>query len=362
MPKGLGLTPKPSGPRPQGTTSTFAAGMMLLKAYLGSGLLAMPYGLQCGGLWGSIIALSVLASASNFTLKLFIKLKVATMEQRRQQQQAAGGGGGYHALGAGEGADAGGGGGGGGGGGAAGGGGSPPGRGASNSLLGDDALADMEQQDVTMTPTKGRLAKLRGGEAAGQHDIGGPVTLEHIGRYAYGRVGARCMQVVMVISNVGVAVSYILFVGDTLADLVTGGHDPADSNGWVVLVGGITVNYFTLMLVPPMAALSQLRDMSKLAFSSLLGNVALLVVILMVCYLSGGKIQSGVSYSGLKPSTFPLFFGITIFSFSMHGVILGIEDGMRHKEELPRTCNICAVVVTSIYSLFGAVGFAGYRR
>jgi len=89
--------------------------------------------------------------------------------------------------------------------------------------------------------------------------------------------------------------------------------------------------------------------------------VALLVVILMVCYLSGGKIQGGVTYSGIKPSTFPLFFGITIFSFSMHGVILGIEDGMKHKEELPRTCNICAVVVTSIYSLFGAVGFAGYR-
>ena len=55
--------------------SSFAAGMMLLKSYLGSGLLAVPYAFDCGGLEASIVGIVLLAAISNHTLKMMIKLK-----------------------------------------------------------------------------------------------------------------------------------------------------------------------------------------------------------------------------------------------------------------------------------------------
>ena len=50
----------PTAPR----IGSFAAAMMLLKSYLGSGLLAVPYAFDCGGMEASIIGIFLLAAIS----------------------------------------------------------------------------------------------------------------------------------------------------------------------------------------------------------------------------------------------------------------------------------------------------------
>ena len=56
--------------------SAGAAMANLLKSYLGTGLLAIPFAARCSGLWTAVIGLAVLAFFSNHTMKLLVTMKV----------------------------------------------------------------------------------------------------------------------------------------------------------------------------------------------------------------------------------------------------------------------------------------------
>ena len=320
----------PTAPR----IGSFAAAMMLLKSYLGSGLLAVPYAFDCGGMEASIIGIFLLAAISNHTLKMMITLKCEVQARMRH--------------------------------------------------VADDKIRDITIHRRAATDSAAIVAKDESEAGAAKepllHDAR-PTTKEQststdrhatensstidvkvIGGHAMGTTGESLSLAALVISNLGIAISYVIFVGNTLADAFQGGHT-AGSGDWVTSVGSLTINLFTLLMFPLLLGLCSLKDMSKLGASSALGNVALLVVVIMVLYYSGGEISSQTgSLAAVRVSTFPLFFGISVFSFAMHGVILSLHETMAQPELLPRICDGIAVLVCIVYATFGAVGYAGYRN
>jgi amino acid permease len=79
----------------------------------------------------------------------------------------------------------------------------------------------------------------------------------------------------------------------------------------------------------------------------------------MVTVYAGREIVPHTHYPFLELRTFPLFFGIAVFSFAMHGVILSIDESAQNKEFLPRVMDWTVVLVVAVYLTFGAVGYAG---
>jgi amino acid permease len=190
-----------------GNSSDFAVFMILLKSYLGTGLLAIPYAVECGGLWSATIGLAVLATASNFTMKMLIRLKRHVEADRIQSSKEP--------------------------------------------LLGEDS----DETD----------ALLDSGE--------GPLTFMDLGEFAMGSSGRIAAKAAMLTTNIGISVGYLMFVANTLADAIQGNHTEKPLVDEVV--GSIKFNLMTIIVLPVLILLCQIRDIQKLSFSSLLGNFSL---------------------------------------------------------------------------------------
>jgi amino acid permease len=62
-------------------TSTTLTFFNLTKAFLGTGLLVIPYGARCGGQWLSFVGIVVIALGANTTLKMLIRTKHHLLKQ-----------------------------------------------------------------------------------------------------------------------------------------------------------------------------------------------------------------------------------------------------------------------------------------
>jgi proton-coupled amino acid transporter len=62
-------------------TSTTLTFFNIIKAFLGTGLLVIPYGARCGGMWLSFVGIILLGFSSNFTLKMLVRTKREILKQ-----------------------------------------------------------------------------------------------------------------------------------------------------------------------------------------------------------------------------------------------------------------------------------------
>ena len=56
------------------SVSTPRTGLNLIKAFLGAGLLAVPFAVSCAGIWLGVIFVGVLTILSNHTLKMLVTM------------------------------------------------------------------------------------------------------------------------------------------------------------------------------------------------------------------------------------------------------------------------------------------------
>ena len=175
------------GPPASSLTSTRMTFINLLKAYLGTGLLAMPYAVQCAGLWVGVGGILFLCFISNHTLKMIVEMKRKIVADGRPS------------LGSGEAVALGGGGGGGGGGG----------------VDSPQTHTQQHQQQHHHRPS------MSGAGSGGLEDFNiddPPLKYEDIGEHACGRPGRIVSVASMLITNVGISIGYIVFVAETLLE------------------------------------------------------------------------------------------------------------------------------------------------
>ena len=291
-----GLAVRPGG------VSTALTLLSLVKAYLGTGLLAMPYAARCAGLWVCVAGVLFLAFISNHTLKLLIEMKRHILADKAHQLLPPGGG--------------------------------------------DDP----------------------GGRSSDVDDA--EVTYEDIGEAALGKWGRRLATVAMVVTNMGISIGYIVFCADTLLDTVNvasgGGNvtEQLDASLDPGTGGPLRFNLLTLTFLPLVGGLGLLRSMRRLAFVSMVGNVAIMSAICVVMYYSIDRISLD-GFGEVAPArieTLPLFFGITMFGFTLHGVVLPLEGSMSQPAHVHRVLTAGVVMVALIYSAFAAFGYSAFSN
>ena len=254
----------------------------MIKAYLGSGLLAIPYAFRCGGFLSGTIGLLLLALISNTTLKMLIWM-------RRRFSAAE-----------------------------------------------------------------------------------GEVTFSLIGEYSTGVWGRRLALFAEIATNVGIAVGYLIFIGNT-ALIVLGAKASDDDDDNVTLhnkwldsgSGSLHLNLIIVACAIPLILFAQLRSMQKMGFVSILGNAAVMSAIIVVTYTS----ISTVSWDDfpsfpnrhidwtIRLTKMPYFFGIAMFSFTIHGIVLPIEASMQHPEDAYKMFDRCTLFVALSYVVFGGTFF-----
>lgn len=265
----------------EGNVSTRTAYANVIKAYLGSGLLAIPYAFRCGGFLSGTIGLLVLALISNTTLKMLIWM-------RR------------------------------------------------------------------------RFAVSKSGEE---------ITFSSIGMYSTGKWGRRLALFAELATNVGIAIGYLVFIGNTA--LIVLGVKSSDSDDdefqihheWLDSgTGSFHLNLIIVACAVPLFLFSQLRSMRKMGFVSIMGNFAVAFAIIVVTYTSISTV-SWNEFPSFPPNRdvdwtirlakMPYFFGIAMFSFTIHGIVLPIEASMKHPEDAYKMFDRCTLFVALSYVVFG---------
>lgn len=120
-----------------------------------------------------------------------------------------------------------------------------------------------------------------------------------------------------------------------------------------------------LACLPFLVAFSLLKHLKQLAYVALAADVmnfSGLAIVYMTDFalidLSSSASQS-VNWLGVASSV-PFFFGIASYCFSGIGMVLPLENAMRHKPHFPRILIATVVLIGSIYATFGISGYLAF--
>jgi len=335
--------------------------MNIVKAYIGS---ALPYASKCAGVYASLIGLAVLAFLSNYTMVMLMKMKrqlISEKETQRLLVDPASDGVQPHAPDSPssrftsspkfqKGVK-----------GAAGGDGSAPRRSSASSARAhkNGIINNGRDHSTSISASSSASASDAESQVLTASNKERPLTsskdmsYEQIAYYALGPLGRSISVFAIVSSNLGISVGYTLFVGKTIASAL--------SSSLIKHVGGLDINYAVLMVLPLVILLCMPRTTRYLAFFSTLGNLTTLFVLGVVVGYSSSNIDGSMHFEFIRISTLPTFFGISVFAFTLHGVILSIEDGMQSPEDGPKVMSAATTTVGLIYMVFSFIGFAAYQ-
>ena len=276
---------------------TCRTSLNLLKAYLGTGLLTIPFAISCSGLYLGVIGVGLMTFLASHTMKMLVQMK-------RHIEKIVDSG-------------------------------------------------DMSKFASTAGPRR-------------------EITYEDIGMFACGVWGKRLSVWAMLLTNVGTVIGYMIFAGSTTihaAEVIEYPQPVNVTDSYVYPTlnphthKGLRVDLFLLAFIPILGLLSLLRTMKKLAFVSIFGTLCIVFAIAAVVFNDELYIhKNGVSKEivDYNFSALPTFFGIAVFSFSIHGVVLSIVGPMERPQDTYPVMNACSILVGIIYCGFGYFGYGAF--
>ncbi|XP_018329905.1 proton-coupled amino acid transporter-like protein CG1139 isoform X2 [Agrilus planipennis] len=148
---------------------------------------------------------------------------------------------------------------------------------------------------------------------------------------------------------------YVVFIADSIQQLI---HHYLKTN-W-------PLTYYMLLLLIPLVLICQVRELKYLVPFSFSANVCLVVTFTITLYYvfvdlpEAGDLQMMGSFSQL-----PLFFSTVIFAIEGIGVVMPVENNMKHPHHFlgcPGVLNIAMFIITSIFTLIGFCGYLKYEK
>ena len=286
----------------------------ITKAYLGGGAVLLPEAILFGGFVLGPAAILTLAFVLNHTMKLLIRMQaaVAAVEKQREGVQVRDDD-------------------------------------QQHTPLLDPAQQGEDQFESSTTDNFARHC-FNGSEVK--------IGVGSIGEFCYGKAGRIIVNTALLCTNIGIVISYINLNTESFQQVLFGEKDENVHYQVVLWSQGVLIS-FLCMLNP-----------KQLSFSSLLGNVAVVVTMVVVIVNSilfmenpdrnpitpNSKIYAAIGnkYISAVPNIF--------FSFVMHGTILSQFDGMQpsKRREAPRQLNNAAFLVSFSYAIFATVAYVAY--
>lgn len=156
-------------------------------------------------------------------------------------------------------------------------------------------------------------------------------TYGQIGRVCFGSIGSLVVESVLVFTQGGFCIAYLIFIGKNMSNLL-----PMLQSWHYILM--------TLIILFPMLLLRKLKYLSVL---SIISELALLVGMGIVFYYDAIYFQWS-SFQRIKLYDlwrYPVFFGITLFGFEGIGLALPIHGNMKRPRNFPRVLTVAMIII-----------------
>lgn len=169
-------------------------------------------------------------------------------------------------------------------------------------------------------------------------------TYGDLGQMAFGSPGRLAVDILILVSQTGCCVSYLIFLGQNVSSVVTGFTTRSAD--------------FIFILIFFQIFLASVRSLSSLAPFSIFADVCNVAAMVLVIK---DDLESSNNGFHLNPYTtlgaVPFAIGVAIYCFEGFGMTLTLEASMKTPEKFPRILALDFVAITSLYILFGFVGY-----
>ncbi|XP_067008859.2 proton-coupled amino acid transporter-like protein pathetic [Anabrus simplex] len=178
----------------------------------------------------------------------------------------------------------------------------------------------------------------------------GPKPLRSWSRFAKGFVNGALMA-----TYYSSSVVYTVFISVSVKQVVDY-HVPEEWH--------LNVRFYTLMFLVPLIGLALIRDLKGLVPVSAIANVCIIVGFAITLYYMFRDLPSIHDRELITyPSQYPLFFSTVVFAMEGIGVIMPVENSMKHPDHFlgcPGVLNISMTIVVAVYSVIGFFGYLKY--
>uniref|UniRef100_A0A1E1W9Z5 Amino acid transporter transmembrane domain-containing protein n=1 Tax=Pectinophora gossypiella TaxID=13191 RepID=A0A1E1W9Z5_PECGO len=126
----------------------------------------------------------------------------------------------------------------------------------------------------------------------------------------------------------------------------------------------LSASTYCALTLLPLVLISQIRNLKHLVPFSAIANVLIVVVFAITMYFVFVDLPSPSERDMVADiSQWPLFFSTVIFAMEGIGVVMPIENEMKHPQQFlgcPGVLNIAMVIVIALYGTFGFFGYVQY--
>lgn len=173
------------------------------------------------------------------------------------------------------------------------------------------------------------------------------------GLKVFGRVTQTIILLSLVLSQMGFASSYVVFVSANFTELTS----------LIWENSNYTIGFFILLQLVLFLPLSLTRKISKLGFTALIADVFIFFGLVYIYYESSSHlISSGVSpkISMFKSDTWSLFIGTAVFAYEGIGLLIPIQESMAEPEKFDKLLLSVMVIVTIVFTSLASISYLSF--
>ncbi|PNY27746.1 Vacuolar amino acid transporter 3 [Tolypocladium capitatum] len=174
-----------------------------------------------------------------------------------------------------------------------------------------------------------------------------------MGGILYGKWMRTIILASIVISQIGFVAAYTVFTAENLQAFIRAVSDCKTS---------ISIPMLILMQMVIFLPFSLLRDIGKLGFTALIADAFILIGLAYLFYydvltLSTEGLADIIMFN---QKDWTLFIGTAIFTFEGIGLIIPIQESMKHPQKFPRVLGLVMIIITVVFITMGAISYAAY--
>lgn len=174
-----------------------------------------------------------------------------------------------------------------------------------------------------------------------------------MGGILYGKWMRAVILFSIVLSQVGFVAAYIVFTSENLQAFIRAVTDCKTT---------ISIPYLILMQMVIFLPFSLLRDIGKLGFTALIADAFILIGLAYLFYYDVLTLATEglADIIMFNQRDWTLFIGTAIFTFEGIGLIIPIQESMKHPEKFPKVMLLVMVIITVLFTVMGAISYAAY--
>ena len=174
-----------------------------------------------------------------------------------------------------------------------------------------------------------------------------------IGGMLYGKWMRNLILTSIVLSQIGFVAAYIVFTSENLRAFIL-----AVTHCRYVM----DIKWLIIMQMIVFLPFSLLRDIGKLGFTALVADAFILIGLAYLLYydiltLSTNGLADIITFNR---KDWTLFIGTAIFTFEGIGLIIPIQESMKHPEKFSKVMLIVMIIISTLFITMGAVSYAAY--